>query len=93
VVRCAKGIWPSEDPLQQLDAVGSSWRSAIGSSAPTRMGVFARIMEGLAIEATVPKTVMIHATYIKAHPQGFGPWVGKRGANQRRYEHQIACCH
>ena len=31
------------------------------------MGVFARIMEGLASEAAVPKTVMIDATYLKAH--------------------------
>ena len=31
------------------------------------MGVFARIMEGLASEAVVPKTVMIDATYLKAH--------------------------
>jgi transposase len=30
-------------------------------------GVFARIMEGLAAEAAVPKTVMIDATYLKAH--------------------------
>lgn len=30
-------------------------------------GVFARIMEGLASEAAVPKTVMIDATYLKAH--------------------------
>ena len=29
------------------------------------MGVFARMMEGLASEATVPKTVMIDATYLK----------------------------
>jgi hypothetical protein len=31
------------------------------------MSVFARMMEGLASEATVPKTVMIDATYLKAH--------------------------
>jgi transposase len=31
------------------------------------MGVFARIMEGLASEGAVPKTVMIDATYLKAH--------------------------
>ena len=31
------------------------------------MGVFARMMEGLASEAAVPKTVMIDATYLKAH--------------------------
>jgi transposase len=30
-------------------------------------GVFARMMEGLASEAVVPKTVMIDATYLKAH--------------------------
>ena len=31
------------------------------------MGVFARIMEGLAAEAAERKTVMIDATYLKAH--------------------------
>jgi transposase len=31
----------------------------------SRMGVFARIMEGLAFEAAVPKTVMIDATYLR----------------------------
>ena len=31
------------------------------------MGVFARMMDGLACEATTPKTVMIDATYLKAH--------------------------
>uniref|UniRef100_A4WQR7 Insertion element IS402-like domain-containing protein n=1 Tax=Cereibacter sphaeroides (strain ATCC 17025 / ATH 2.4.3) TaxID=349102 RepID=A4WQR7_CERS5 len=30
-------------------------------------GVFARMMVGLAAEAAVPKTVMIDATYLKAH--------------------------
>jgi hypothetical protein len=30
-------------------------------------GVFARMMYGLAAEAAVPKTVMIDATYLKAH--------------------------
>ena len=31
------------------------------------MGVFARMMEGLASEAATPKTVMIDATYLKPH--------------------------
>ena len=31
------------------------------------MGVFARMMAGLAAEAEVPRTVMIDATYLKAH--------------------------
>jgi transposase len=30
-------------------------------------GIFARMMEGLAAEAAAPKTVMIDATYLKAH--------------------------
>jgi transposase len=30
-------------------------------------GVFARMLDGLAAEASVPKTVMIDATYLKAH--------------------------
>ena len=30
-------------------------------------GVFVRMREGLASEASVPKTVMIDATYLKAH--------------------------
>ena len=30
-------------------------------------GVFARKMEGLAFEASVPQTVMIDATYLKAY--------------------------
>ncbi|SET90743.1 Transposase [Oceanicella actignis] len=33
----------------------------------SEMGVFARIFEGLASEATDQKTVMIDATYLKAH--------------------------
>jgi transposase len=31
-------------------------------------GIFARMREGLASQAAVPKTVMIDATYLKAHP-------------------------
>jgi hypothetical protein len=31
------------------------------------MGVFARIMEGLASEGTEQNTIMIDATYLKAH--------------------------
>jgi hypothetical protein len=31
------------------------------------MGVFARMRDGLASEAAVPKVVMIDATYLKAH--------------------------
>ena len=54
MVRCAEGVWPAEDLVQPLEAVGDK-------------GIFARMMEGLASEAAVPKTVMIDATYLKAH--------------------------
>ena len=43
------------------------------------MGVFARMMEGLASEATVPKTVMIDATYLKAHRMASEPRVRNGG--------------
>ncbi len=46
---------PPEDSLQSLEARGGD------------KGIFARMVEGLASEATVRKTVMIHATYLKAH--------------------------
>lgn len=35
-------------------------------------GVFARMMGGLAFGAAVPKTVMIDATYLKAHRTATG---------------------
>ena len=42
-------------------------------------GVFARIMDGLACEATVPTTVMIDATYLKAHRTASSLGVKKGG--------------
>ena len=42
-------------------------------------GVFARMMEGLAFEAAVPKTVMIDATYLKAHRTASSLGVKKGG--------------
>ena len=44
------------------------------------MGVFARMMEGLASEAAVPTTVMIDATYLKAHRTASSLGVKKGGA-------------
>jgi transposase len=43
------------------------------------MGVFARIMEGLASEAAVPTTVMIDATYLKAQRTASSLGVKKGG--------------
>lgn len=43
------------------------------------MGVFARMMEGLASEAAVPTTVMIDATYLKAHHTASSLGVKKGG--------------
>ena len=57
---------------------GLRWRDAPKEYGPPKTlynrwkrwsdkGVFARMMAGLASEAAVPKTVMIDATYLKAH--------------------------
>ena len=48
------------------------------------MGVFARIMEGLASEAAVLKTVMIDATYLKAHRTATCLRSEKGGADDQR---------
>jgi len=42
-------------------------------------GIFARMMHGLAAEAAVPKTVMIDATYLKAHRTASSLWSKKGG--------------
>ncbi len=54
MVRCAAGVWPSQDALQQVEAAGD-------------MGVFARMMEGLVSGGGEAKVAMIDATYLKAH--------------------------
>ncbi len=57
---------------------GLRWRDAPQEYGPAKTlynrwkrwsnrGVFARMMEGLSSEAAPPKTVMIDATYLKAH--------------------------
>ncbi len=57
---------------------GLRWRDAPKDYGPHKtlynrwkrwgeMGVFLRMMEGLAAEGTEPKTVMIDTTYLKAH--------------------------
>jgi len=57
---------------------GLRWRDAREEYGPPKTlynpwkrwsdrGVFARMMDGLAAEAAIPKTVMIDATYLKAH--------------------------
>ena len=47
------------------------------------MGVFARMMEGLASESVVPTTVMIDATYLKAHRTGSSLRSKKGGLKTR----------
>ena len=90
---------------------GLRWRDAPKEYGPAKTlynrwkrwsdkGVFARMMVGLASEAAVPKTVMIDATYLKAHRTATS-LRSKRGcrrpkgpsdrSNQGRHEHQAAC--
>jgi transposase len=61
-------------------------------------GVFVRMMEGLAAASATPKTIMIDATYLKAHRTASslrvkrGPWAPDR-THQRGHEHQAARRH
>jgi len=70
---------------------GLRWSDALKEYGPAKtlynrwkrwgdMGVFARMMEGLASEAAVPKTVMIDATYLKAHRTASSLALKKGGA-------------
>ena len=60
------------------------------------MGVFARIMMGLAEQAPDNKTISIDATYLKAHRTASrlglknGAWASDR-ADQGRHEHKATC--
>jgi transposase len=49
----------------------------------TDKGVFAQMMDGSASDVTVPKTVMIDATYLKAHRTGDQPKIEK-GADRTK---------
>lgn len=72
---------------------GLRWRDAPAEYGPPKtlsnrwrrwsgMGVFARMMAGLAAEADAPKTVMIDATYRKAHRTASSP-RSKQGGQRR----------
>ena len=89
---------------------GLRWRDAPKEYGPAKTlynrwkrwsdrGGFAHMMHGLAAEATVPKTVMIDATDLKAHRTASSLRVKKGGkrqvrarnrSDQRRDEHQTA---
>lgn len=43
------------------------------------MGIFARMMEGLAIKGTEQKAIIIDATHLKAHPTASSLRVKKGG--------------
>jgi len=86
---------------------GLRWRDAPKEYGPhktlysrwkhwSEKGIFARIMAGLAAEHGEEKTVMIAATYLKAHRTASSlglkreAWPPDR-QSQGRYEYQIAC--
>jgi transposase len=70
---------------------GLRWRDAPAAYGPPKtlynrwkrwsgMGVFAPMMAGLAAEADVPKTIMIDATFLKAHRTASSLRAKKGGA-------------
>lgn len=88
---------------------GLRWRDAPREYGPNKtlynrrkrwsaMGIFIRMMEGLATGKAEPQTIMIDATYLKAHRPASslrlkkGPRPFDR-ADQRRDEYEAACCH
>ena len=66
VARCAKGLWPCQNPLKSVEVVEVSGKRHWSACSHER-GVFARTMARLAAVAAVPKTAMIDATSLKAH--------------------------
>lgn len=71
---------------------GLRWRDAPAAYGPPKtlynrwkrwsdMGVFARIMAGLAAEAPDYKTISIDATYLKAHRTASSLWLKKGGVD------------
>ena len=74
---------------------GLRWRDAPSEYGPPKtlynrwrrwsgMGVFARMMAGLAAEAEAPRTVMIDATYLKAHRTASSLGAKKGGQRRRK---------
>lgn len=74
---------------------GLRWRDAPAEYGPPKtlynrwrrwsgMGVFARMMAGLAAEAEAPRTVLIDATYLKAHRTASSLRFKKGGPGRRR---------
>lgn len=75
-----------------IDRNGLRWRDAPAAYGPHKTlynrwkrwsdkGVFARMMLGLAAEQCEEKTVMIDATYLKAHRTATSPGVKKGGVD------------
>jgi len=88
---------------------GLRWRDAPREYGPHKtlynrwkrwgeMGVFTRMMEGLSAQRAEPQTVMIDATYLKAHrtASSLGVKRGSRASDRtdkRRHEHEITRHH
>ena len=64
---CANCLWPAQDALQSLDAAPLTHSTNVLPGNRSDKGVFARMMAGLAAGHGEEKTVMIDATYLKAH--------------------------
>ena len=82
MVRCTEGIRPGEDSLQPLETLEVSGKRHWFECSHDR-GVFARIMMGLAAESADHKTIMIDATYLKAHRTASSLQVEKGGETAR----------
>ena len=75
---CPRRLWAAQDAVQSLEAVEVSGKRH-WSECGHEQGIFARMMVGLAAEHGETKTVMIDATYLKAHRTATSLAVKKEG--------------
>ena len=81
MARRACRIRSTQDPVQSLETppLGHAEHALPGNGSDK--GIFARMMAGLAAEHGETKTVMIDATYLKAHRTATSMGVKKGGVD------------
>jgi len=80
MARRTRCLWSIQDALQPLEAPPLVHSANVLPGSGSEKGIFARMMMGLAAEHGEQKTVMIDATYLKAHRTATSMAVKKGGA-------------
>lgn len=79
MARRAISLWAAQDALQSLETppLGHAEHALPGNGSDK--GIFAQMMVGLAADHGEAKTVMIDATYLKAHRTATSMGIKKGG--------------